>query len=70
MDVESANRSRARQPAVQEVSPAPSGGGVHPAWQRLFRYCPTLGHGEIERIRIQDGLPVCAEVITRKIRWS
>ena len=70
MDADGASRSEARRESAPGGSPEPSGAGVHPAWQRLIRYCRTLGHGEIERIKIQDGLPVCAEVITRKIRWS
>lgn len=42
---------------------------LHPSWQALIRYCRELGYGEIERIKIQDGVPVSAEVIKRKIRW-
>jgi hypothetical protein len=42
---------------------------LHPAWQALIRLCREMGHGEIERIKIQDGLPVSAEVIRKKIRW-
>ena len=42
---------------------------LHPAWQELIRFCRDLKHGEIERINIQDGLPVSAEVIKKKIRW-
>ena len=44
--------------------------GVHPAWLRLMRYCAELGHGEIEKLKIQDGLPMTAEVTTRKIKFS
>lgn len=43
---------------------------LHPAWQRLINYCAHLGHGEIERLKIQDGLPMIAEVTTRKIKFS
>jgi hypothetical protein len=43
---------------------------VHPAWLRLIRYCAELGHGEIEKLKIQDGLPMGAEVTTRKIKFS
>lgn len=43
---------------------------VHPAWARLIRYCAELGHGEIEKLKIQDGLPMAAEVTTRKIKFS
>jgi hypothetical protein len=44
--------------------------GVHPAWLRLMRFCAELGHGEIEKLKIQDGLPMAAEVTTRKIKFS
>lgn len=43
---------------------------VHPSWHRLIRYCAELGHGEIEKLKIQDGLPMAAEVTTRKIKFS
>jgi hypothetical protein len=43
-------------------------GRLHPAWQALIRYCREVGHGEIERIKIQDGLPVSVEVVKTKIR--
>jgi hypothetical protein len=43
---------------------------VHPAWLRLMRYCADLGHGEIEKLKIQDGLPMAAEVTTRKVKFS
>ena len=43
--------------------------GEHPAWQSLIRFCREMGHGEIERLKIQDGLPVSAEIVRKKIRW-
>lgn len=43
---------------------------VHPSWLCLMRYCAELGHGEIEKLKIQDGLPMAAEVTTRKIKFS
>ena len=46
------------------------GSTPHPAWLRLMRYCADLGHGEIEKLKIQDGLPMTAEVTTRKIKFS
>jgi hypothetical protein len=51
-------------------SAARTGAPVHPAWQRLMRYCADLAHGEIEKLKIQDGLPVAAEVTTRKVKFS
>ena len=44
--------------------------GIHPAWLRLIRYCAELGHGEIEKLKIQDGLPMSADVTTRKVKFS
>jgi hypothetical protein len=45
-------------------------GSVHPAWVRLMQYCAELGHGEIEKLKIQDGLPMIAEVAVRKIKFD
>jgi len=42
---------------------------LHPAWQAFIQYCRDLDHGEIDCIKIQNGLPVSAEVIKKKIRW-
>ena len=43
---------------------------VHPAWLRLMRYCAELQHGEIDKLKIQDGLPMLAEVTTKKVKFS
>jgi len=52
------------------ASEARTEAGVHPAWLRLIHYCAELGHGEIEKLKIQDGLPMAAEVTTRKVKFS
>jgi hypothetical protein len=39
-------------------------------WQAFLRFCGELQHGEIERLRIQDGLPVLAEVVRKKIKFT
>jgi len=39
-------------------------------WREFIRFCRDLRHGEIERLNIQDGVPVHAEVITRKIKFN
>ena len=58
-------------PDVAQTSSAPrANASVHPAWVRLMRYCAELGHGEIEKLKIQDGLPMAAEVTTRKVKFS
>ena len=43
---------------------------VHPAWVRLMEYCAELGHGEIEKLKIQDGLPVVADVVREKVKFA
>jgi hypothetical protein len=43
---------------------------LHPAWLALIRLCERLQFGELERIRIQDGLPMTAEVIREKVRFG
>ena len=43
---------------------------LHPGWQALIRLCRDLDHGEIERLRIQDGLPVLVEVTRQKIKLT
>lgn len=53
-----------------KIAPPSASERVHPAWENLIRFCHEMGHGEIERIRIQDGLPVMAELATRKIKFT
>ena len=43
---------------------------LHPAWYAFIRYCTELEHGEIEQLKIQDGLPVLAEVTTKKVKFA
>jgi hypothetical protein len=57
-------------PLPRRAPEARASAPVHPAWQRLMRYCADLGHGEIEKLKIQDGLPMAAEMTTRKIKFS
>lgn len=42
---------------------------LHPACA-LIEYCAELQHGEIEILKIKDGLPVLAEVVRRKVKFS
>lgn len=39
-------------------------------WAKLIRYCQQLGHGEIERLKIQDGVPVIADVVREKVKFT
>jgi hypothetical protein len=41
-----------------------------PAWREFIRYCRDLRHGEIERLSIQDGVPVLAEITRKKIKFK
>lgn len=43
---------------------------LHPLWRAFVRYCSELQHGEIERLKIQDGLPVLAEVTKKKVKFA
>lgn len=45
-------------------------GELHPAWKALMILCRDLGHGEIEHLKIQNGLPVLAEKVTEKIKLT
>jgi len=39
-------------------------------WRHFLRFCEELQHGEIEKLKIQDGLPVLAEVTKKKVRFT
>jgi hypothetical protein len=43
---------------------------VSEQWARLIRFCQELGHGEIEKLKIQDGVPVIADVVREKVRFT
>ncbi len=43
---------------------------LHPAWVSFMRYCERIGHGDIEKLKIQDGLPVIAEITTQKVKFG
>lgn len=40
------------------------------AWRIFIDFCRDLQHGEIERLSIQDGLPVLAEVTKKKVKFT
>jgi hypothetical protein len=42
---------------------------IHPAWRAFMEFCSELSHGEIEILKIQDGLPVLAETVKKKIKF-
>lgn len=55
-------------PAVRAVSLG-ADKSLHPAWRAFVRYCAELQHGEIEVLKIQDGLPVLAEITRKKVKF-
>jgi hypothetical protein len=55
---------------LHRTSGARANEDVHPAWLRLMRYCAELGHGEIEKLKIQNGLPVIADVVREKVKFT
>ena len=38
-------------------------------WRDFIRFCRDLQHGEIERLMIQNGVPVLAEVTKKKVKF-
>ena len=61
---------------MKRETAAPSSGNhgetdlLHPAWRAFIRYCSEMRHGEIERLCIQDGVPVLAESTTKKVKFT
>ena len=43
---------------------------LHPAWKDLIRYCQELRFGELEKLKIQNGIPMMAELATRKVKFG
>lgn len=43
---------------------------LHSAWLQFIRYCADLRYGEIEKLKIQDGLPIIAETAVKKIKFA
>ncbi len=42
---------------------------IHPAWYSFIKYCESIRYGEIDRLKIQDGLPMLAEEVKKKIKF-
>lgn len=43
---------------------------IHPTWYSFIKYCQDLRYGEIDKLKIQDGLPMLAEEVKRKIKFT
>jgi len=61
-------------PVASVASVASINGGqgelLTPAWREFIRFCRDLRHGEIERLSIQDGAPVLAETVKKKVKFN
>jgi hypothetical protein len=57
-------------PQVAKGDKAQRAPALHPSWLAFLRYCAELKYGEIERLSIQDGLPVLAEVTKKKVKFA
>ena len=42
---------------------------IHPVWYSFIKYCETMKYGEIDKLKIQDGLPMLAEEVKKKIKF-
>ncbi|WP_321477757.1 hypothetical protein [uncultured Paludibaculum sp.] len=57
-------------PRSRQASGTKTSGSLPPAWIDFIRYCQEMRFGEIERLSIQDGLPVLAETTRRKVKFK
>lgn len=57
------------QPAVMQ-QPGKDDNRLTPAWREFIRFCRELRYGEIERLSIQDGVPVLAELTRKKVKFT
>jgi len=44
--------------------------GLSPCWVQFILFCNKLGFGEIDNLKIQNGVPMMAEQVTKKIKFS
>ncbi len=43
---------------------------IHHIWYSFIKYCEELRYGEIEKLKIQDGLPMLAEEVKKKVKFT
>jgi hypothetical protein len=55
-------------PPLVEASCQHASTALHPAWAAFIRLCQEIEFGELERVKLQNGLPVSVEVVKRKIK--
>ena len=69
-NAESAPGLNGGRDSQKSVTRYDAGAALHPAWRAFVCYCAELQHGEIEKLRIQDGLPMLAEVTRKKVKFA
>lgn len=42
---------------------------LNPIWVKFIQYCEKLGFGELQKVQIQDGVPVSAELAMKKVKF-
>ena len=55
--------AQSRRDSTLEVAPSKQ-------WQAFIAFCRELGHGEIQVLKIQDGIPVFAEKVIEKVKFG
>jgi hypothetical protein len=55
---------------IEKLKTKHSTAGIHPAWLALIRHCREVGFGEIERVKIQDGIPVMIEKTIKRTKLT
>lgn len=60
------------RPAAEQPRRAgpPLNNWLHPTWCAFIRFCEELQYGEIEQLKVQDGLPVLAEMTRKKVKFN
>lgn len=43
---------------------------IHHIWFSFIKYCEDLKYGEVEKLKIQDGLPMLAEEVKKKVKFT
>ena len=43
---------------------------LNPIWLKFIRYCEKLGFGKLQKVQIQNGIPVSAEMATKKVKFT
>jgi hypothetical protein len=43
---------------------------LHPSWCAFIAFCEKLKFGELDRLKIQDGLPMMVEQVKKRVRFE